>query len=111
MRPSHRLLATIQAKTPKPPKASTHRLKNTVSLEHFIQRTRVLSLYRNILRSLYRHMLPPQLHESVSHVKGEFMRNRNAREVERIRYLVSTGKAEWDGMRRGVEAMGVAKER
>ena len=39
------------------------------------------------------------------------MRNKNAKEIERIRYLISTGKAEWDGMRRGVEDLGPVKRR
>ena len=42
----------------------------------------------------------------MAHAKGEFARNKNVRETEQIRYLVSTGKAEWDGMRRYVEEMG-----
>jgi hypothetical protein len=56
-------------------------------------------------------MLPPQRGESVAYVKGEFARNRDVREIERIRYLTSTGKAEWDGMRRGVEDLGPVKGR
>lgn len=56
-------------------------------------------------------MLSPQRDESVAHVKGEFMRNKDASEIDRIRYLISTGKAEWDGLRRGVEGMGPAKRR
>ncbi|KIW80072.1 hypothetical protein Z517_06687 [Fonsecaea pedrosoi CBS 271.37] len=80
-----------------------------LSLDHFIQRQRVLSLYRDILRSLYRHMSHPQRGESIAYAKGEFTRNKDVREIERIRYLISTGKAEWDGVRRGVEEMGPAR--
>lgn len=89
----------------KPP---TSRLRTPpLSLDHFIQRSRVLHLYRDIVRSLYRYMQPPQRDESVAYAKGEFLRNRDVREIERIRYLISTGKAEWDGVRRGVEGMGL----
>ncbi|KIW98692.1 uncharacterized protein Z519_00353 [Cladophialophora bantiana CBS 173.52] len=77
-----------------------------LSLDHFIQRQRVLALYRDILRSLYRHMSEPQRGESIAYAKGEFTRNKDVREIDRIRYLISTGKAEWDGVRRGVEEMG-----
>ena len=56
-------------------------------------------------------MLSPHRDESVAHVKGEFIRNKDAKEVERIRYLISTGKAEWDGMRRGIEGLGRVKGR
>ena len=43
----------------------------------------------------------------MEHVKGEFARNRHVHDVSQIRYLVSTGKAEWDGMRRYVEEQGM----
>ena len=69
----------------------------------------MIHLYRDILRSLYRHMLSPQREDSVAHARGEFMRNKDVTEIERIRYLVSTGKAEWDGVRRGVEDLGPVK--
>jgi len=39
------------------------------------------------------------------HAKGEFMRNKDVRDTGQIRYLASTGKAEWDGMRRYVEEL------
>jgi hypothetical protein len=56
-------------------------------------------------------MLSPQRDESVAYAKGEFARNKDVREIDRIRYLISTGKAEWDGLRRGVEGMGPVKRR
>jgi hypothetical protein len=56
-------------------------------------------------------MLPPQRGESIAYAKGEFMRNKDVSEIGRIRYLVSTGKAEWDGIRRGVEGMGAVNGR
>lgn len=41
----------------------------------------------------------------MAHAKGEFMRNKDVKDTSQIRYLVSTGKAEWDGMRRYVEEL------
>lgn len=110
MRPSLARLASI-AKISSSPSKSRLRKAAPLSLDHFIQRQRVIHLYRDILRSIYRHMLSPQRDESVAYAKGEFMRNKNAKEIERIRYLISTGKAEWDGMRRGVEDLGPVKRR
>ncbi|OAP61787.1 hypothetical protein AYL99_03990 [Fonsecaea erecta] len=95
----------IKSSTP----SSRFRKSPPLSLDHFIQRQRVLSLYRDILRSLYRHMSPPQRGESIAYAKGEFTRNKDVQELDKIRYLISMGKAEWDGVRRGVEEMGPAR--
>ena len=110
MRPSLLQLASIAKRSPGPSK-SRLRKPAPLSLDHFIQRQRVIHLYRDIIRSVYRHMLPPQRDESVAYAKGEFLRNKDAQEVDRIRYLISTGKAEWDGLRRGIEGMGPVKQR
>ncbi len=110
MRPSFARLASI-AKSSSGGTKSRLRRPAPLSLDHFIQRQRVIHLYRDIVRSIYRHMLSPQRDESIAYARGEFMRNKNATEIERIRYLISTGKAEWDGMRRGVEDNGPVKIR
>jgi hypothetical protein len=112
MRPSTSRLASIAKPTQLPATTTptSSRLKNRkppLSLQAFIQRQRVLALYRDILRSLYRHMPNPQRHESIAYVREEFWRNRNVDDVDRVRYLVSVGKAEWDTARRGVEANGL----
>ncbi|ETI29189.1 hypothetical protein G647_01642, partial [Cladophialophora carrionii CBS 160.54] len=97
--------ASVAKASPAPPPKSRLRKPAPLSLDHFIQRQRVIHLYRDILRSIYRHMLSPQRDESVAYAKGEFARNKDVKEIERIRYLISTGKAEWDGLRRSVEGM------
>lgn len=101
MRPTLRLLAPATRNSP-----SKLRRPPPPSLEHFIQRQRVLSLYRDIVRSLYRHLAPPQRAESIAYARREFERNKGVSDLGHIRYLISTGKAEWDGMRRGVEDLG-----
>jgi len=74
------------------------------SLEHFLQRQRVLSLWRTILRSLYK-IPKDQRHEPVSYARGEFQRNRNVNDVSHIRYLISTGKTEFDAMQRYIDEL------
>ena len=76
-----------------------------LSLEHFLLRSRVLGLYRNITRAIYQIPDADARREPMAHAKGEFMRNKDVTEAARIRYLASTGKAEWDGMRRYVEEL------
>ncbi|KAK5943213.1 hypothetical protein PMZ80_004219 [Knufia obscura] len=76
-----------------------------LSLEHFLLRSRVLGLYRNITRAVYRIPDADARREPMAHAKGEFMRNKDVRDTGQIRYLVSTGKAEWDTMRRYVEEL------
>lgn len=76
-----------------------------LSLERFLLRSRVLSLYRTILRSLYAIPDHDLRREPIAHVKLEFARNKHVTDESQIRYLASTGKAEWDGMRRYVEEL------
>ncbi|KAJ5280762.1 hypothetical protein N7478_006134 [Penicillium angulare] len=77
--------------------------KPAISLDHFIQRQRVLALWREIVRAL--HKIPPsstrdELH---SYARGEFERHREVTDVPHIRYLLSTGKSEFDMMRRYID--------
>lgn len=81
------------AKTPPP-----------LSLEHFLQRQRALGLYRTILRSLFRIPKDGRA-EPIAWARGEFERNRNVKDVTQIRYLISTGKTEFEGMSRYVDEL------
>ena len=108
MRPSSRLFASIsKTTTPLAAHSSFGRLNKKpppLSLEHFIQRQRVLALYRSILRSLFR--IPREKRsEPLAYARGEFERNTHVQDVTQIRYLVSTGKAEFDGMRRYIDEL------
>lgn len=76
-----------------------------LSLEHFLLRSRVLSLYRTIVRAIYQIPDASERREPIAHAKGEFLRNKGVTDTAQIRYLASTGKAEWDGMRRYVEGL------
>ncbi|KAM5378060.1 hypothetical protein ACJZ2D_004671 [Fusarium nematophilum] len=57
------------------------RLKQTLSLDQFIQRARVLSLYRTILRGTKRIADPVTRAESRKYARDEFERHRNVTDV------------------------------
>ncbi|EXJ81334.1 hypothetical protein A1O3_07624 [Capronia epimyces CBS 606.96] len=115
MRPSSRLLsttstntttttATVAASRTRKPAVSRKAAAPPLSLEQFIQRQRVLTLWRTILRSAYR--IPKDLRgETLAYARGEFERNRHVSDVGQIRYLISTGKAEFDGMQRYIDEL------
>jgi hypothetical protein len=91
-----------------PSKLKASQTKNRpppLSLEHFLLRSRVLNLYRTIIRAIYQIPDKDMRKDPVAHAKAEFGRNKDVRETAQIRYLVSTGKAEWDGMRRYIDEL------
>lgn len=76
-----------------------------LSLEHFLLRSRVIGLYRTIIRAIYQIPDKQMRKDPVAHAKSEFARNKDVRDTAQIRYLASTGKAEWDGMRRYIDEL------
>nr|POF15479.1 lyr motif-containing protein 2 [Quercus suber] len=71
-----------------------------LSLEHFLVRSKVISLWRNIARTIYQ--IPPssaQRAELRTFARTEFERNRHVEDLAHIRYLVSKGKTEFDSMK------------
>ncbi|KAJ5532357.1 hypothetical protein N7504_009420 [Penicillium tannophilum] len=97
MRSSLSLLAAVARSQPSKLK------KPAISLDHFIQRQRVLALWREIVRAL--NKIPPSTTRSELHsyARQEFERHRDVKDVPHIRYLLSTGKAEFDTMRRYID--------
>ncbi|KAI1819098.1 complex 1 LYR protein [Xylaria intraflava] len=84
---------------------SKNRLGRTLSLEHFLQRARVLALYRAVLRGT-RHISDPATRaETRSFARAEFERHRGVTELDHIRYLLSTGKTEWESMERYIHGL------
>ncbi|TFB07285.1 hypothetical protein CCMA1212_000798 [Trichoderma ghanense] len=81
------------------------RLKPTISLDHFLQRSRALSLYRTILRGTRRISDPQTRAESRKYARDEFERHRHVQDISHIRYLLSTGKTEWESMERYIGGM------
>ncbi|KAJ9498164.1 hypothetical protein H2202_006315 [Exophiala xenobiotica] len=113
MRPSVRLLlaspastrtAAAAASASRPSPSRSRKGPAPLSLDAFIQRQRVLSLWRTILRSLYQ--IPKDTRgEPIAYARGEFERNRHVGDISQIRYLISTGKAEFDGMQRYIDEL------
>ncbi|KAE9579975.1 LYR motif-containing protein 2 [Colletotrichum fructicola] len=81
------------------------RLGKTLSLDHFLQRSRALSLYREILRGTQRIADPTTRAESRRYARDEFERHRDVTDINHIRYLISTGKTEFQGMERYIDGM------
>ncbi|KAI1492717.1 hypothetical protein F5X96DRAFT_345564 [Biscogniauxia mediterranea] len=81
------------------------RLGATLSLEHFVQRSRALSLYRAILRGTRRIGDAATRAEARGFARAEFERHRRVTDLAHIRYLLSTGKTEWETMERYIGGM------
>ncbi|KAK8064503.1 hypothetical protein PG994_007141 [Apiospora phragmitis] len=105
------------------------RLGATLSLEHFLQRSRVLALYRTILRGTGHIKDATTKAETRSFARAEFERHRGVTDLVsqpfaylsklvftyelalsdlaqgHIRYLLSTGKNEWETMERYIGGM------
>ncbi|KAI1500164.1 hypothetical protein F5X99DRAFT_253718 [Biscogniauxia marginata] len=81
------------------------RLGATLSLDHFLQRSRALSLYRAILRGTRRISDPPTRAETRGFARAEFERHRGITDLGHMRYLLSMGKTEWETMKRHIGDM------
>lgn len=57
------------------------------------------------MRAIYQIPDKQMRKDPVAHAKAEFARNKDVRDTAQIRYLASTGKAEWDGMRRYIDEL------
>lgn len=79
--------------------------KPILSLEQFIQRSKTLALWREIMRAVYR--IPPSAtrDEMRQFARTEFEQHRKVKDQQHIRYLVSSGKTQFDAMRRYVDEL------
>ena len=69
--------------------------KPPLSLDHFLLRQRVLAQYRTIIRACYK--IPSPIREEMKgYAREEFERQRDVEDLRIIRYLLSTGKVEFD---------------
>ena len=92
MLPFHSLSRTYATSTIRP---SRLRNKPPLSLDHFLIRQRVLALYRTIVRACYR--IPSPIREEMrEYARAEFERQKEVEDLRKIRYLLGTGKAEFD---------------
>ncbi|OTA68657.1 hypothetical protein K449DRAFT_461489 [Hypoxylon sp. EC38] len=84
---------------------SKSRLGKTLSLDHFLLRSRALSLYRSIIRGTRKISDPATRAETLNFARAEFERHRHITDISHIRYLLSTGKTEWESMERYIGRM------
>ncbi|KAJ6442930.1 LYR motif-containing protein 2 [Purpureocillium lavendulum] len=82
--------------------STRRRLGAALSLDH---RTRVLAFYRTILRGTRRIADARARAETRRYVRDEFERHRAVTDIAHIRYLLSTGKTEWESMERYIGGM------
>jgi len=88
----------------KSPASTSSKLREpALGLDQFIQRQRVLSLWREIVRAT--NQIPPSQtrHELRRYARAEFERNRHVDDMNHIRYLISSGKTEFDTMKRYID--------
>ncbi|PSN65540.1 hypothetical protein BS50DRAFT_636303 [Corynespora cassiicola Philippines] len=94
--------ASIASKAP-----SRLRGKNLLSLDHFIQKQRVLALWRDILRATASIPDANSRKDMRQWARTGFERHRNVTDLEEIRYLYSSGKTEVDAMKNTLINSGV----
>lgn len=74
------------------------------SLGDFLLRQRVIGLWRDIVRAIYRMPKGSSTRiEMRDFAREEFERNKNVTDTTKIRYLVSTGRTQFESMRGAVE--------
>ncbi|KAF2201358.1 hypothetical protein GQ43DRAFT_38692 [Delitschia confertaspora ATCC 74209] len=102
-----RTYATVAGK--KPPILSRLRGRNALSLEHFIQRQRALALWREILRSTASIADDSTRKEMRHFARVEFEQHKNVTDLGHIRYLISTGKTQFDTMKTALFNSGILR--
>ena len=86
-------------------KPSRTRRKPFLDLDHFLQRHRVLALYREIVRVTNKIPASTTRDEMKSFAREEFERNKDVKDVLHIRYLISTGKEQFESVQRYVNEL------
>ena len=81
------------------------RVSAALSLDGFLQRQRVLSLWRGILRTTNKIQSKHIRGEMRGFAREEFERHRLVKDFTQIRYLVSTGREQMNTMQRYVDEM------
>ena len=95
-----RSYATASTRSPRLPPSEA-----PLSLDHFLLRQRVLSLYRTIIRAC--HKMPPSTStEMRKYAREEFEQHKRVADLRKIRYLLSTGKTEFERLGKQVSGMG-----
>ncbi|KAF2463506.1 uncharacterized protein BDR25DRAFT_107924 [Lindgomyces ingoldianus] len=91
-----RKYATVAARNPS---LLQQRGKSPLGLDHFLQRQRALALWRDIMRSTAGISDAATKRDMQQFARAEFERHRNVTDLSHIRYLISTGKTQFDTMK------------
>ncbi|OAL53404.1 hypothetical protein IQ07DRAFT_641795 [Pyrenochaeta sp. DS3sAY3a] len=102
-----RQYATI---APKPPSRLQARGKKPLGLDHFIQRQRAIALWRDIVRSTSRIPDQSTRKDMRQFAKSEFEQHRHVTDLSHIRYLISSGKTQFETMKGSLINSGVLRE-
>ncbi|KAG9234658.1 complex 1 protein [Amylocarpus encephaloides] len=89
----------------KRPKRPSRFGKQPIDLDHFILRGRVISLYRAIIRRCRTIPSPDTQAEMLEMARVEFQRQKDVASADQIRYLLSTGKAEFERSMKFVDGL------
>ncbi|KAH7131879.1 hypothetical protein B0J11DRAFT_612073 [Dendryphion nanum] len=81
--------------------------KNPISLDHFIQRQRVLALWRSIVRTTSSIADPATKKDMRQFARSEFEQQKNVTDLGHIRYLISSGKTQFDAMKSSLTNAGL----
>ncbi|EMD91180.1 hypothetical protein COCC4DRAFT_167099 [Bipolaris maydis ATCC 48331] len=84
--------------------------KSPVSLDHFIQRQRVLALWRDIVRSTANIPDEAARKDMRQFARSEFEQHRRVTDLGHIRYLISHGKTQFQAMKDTLINSGVLTE-
>ncbi|KAF2003519.1 hypothetical protein P154DRAFT_94853 [Amniculicola lignicola CBS 123094] len=101
-----RTYATIAHKLPSRLRA---RGKSPIGLDHFIQRQRVLALWKNILRTTASISDASTKKDMRQFARAEFEQHKDVTDLGHIRYLISFGKTQFDGMKVSLVNAGILK--
>jgi len=95
--------AILKARPPSRLKGATVPL----SLDHFLLRQRALSLYRTILRACHKLPSETMIAEMRIYAREEFERQKGVEDQRKIRYLLSTGRAEFERLGKQVSGSAI----
>ncbi|TVY59649.1 LYR motif-containing protein [Lachnellula suecica] len=101
MRPWHLLARAYSSQAKRPSRFA----EGTVSLDHFLQRSKALSLWRSIVRGSRKIADQQTKEETLRFAREDFRRNKDVKDLTQIRYLISTGRTQWESMERYITGL------
>ncbi|KAF2749349.1 hypothetical protein M011DRAFT_475448 [Sporormia fimetaria CBS 119925] len=91
------------------PSILERRGKSPLGLDHFIQRQRALKLWRDIVRDTAQISDDATRKDMRQFARAEFEQHRKVTDLDHIRYLISSGKAQVTQMKASLMNAGLLK--